>query len=305
MDINNIRLFVLAAEKQNIGSAGRDLRISPAQATTRLAKLEAELGVELLHRSTRKVSLSQDGADYLPYAREILAQDDAARAALGKQSMQLKGTIRFAASSTFAQLYIAPLVPDFLAAYPSLALDLKFSDTQFNLIEGSFDLALRSGPLVDSALKGRKLADDPRILCASPDYLSTQNLPLDSVNDLAKHSLIGFRDGAPRPLAREGKIVGNFDPNRSAGRLIVDDGTSQKVATMAGAGISANSLWSVHEQIMSGELVHVLPDLEVADGAVLWLVYPQSNILSPKVRALIDFLMNRIGKSPPWLDGKV
>jgi DNA-binding transcriptional LysR family regulator len=171
MDTDSLRLFVLAAEKLNISAAGKALGMAPAVASARLAKLETTLGADLLHRSTRKVSLSLEGAEFLPFAKEILAQENAARAALGQGSETATGTLRFAAPSTFAQLYIVPLLPEFLALNPGINLDLCLSDAQYDLIEGSFDLALRNTALTDSSLKGRKLADDQRILCASPRYL--------------------------------------------------------------------------------------------------------------------------------------
>ena len=144
LDTQGIRLFVLAADMLNISAAGRQLGLAPAVASARLAKLENQLGADLLHRSTRKVSLSLEGAEFLPYAREILAQEDAARAALGHGETEVSGTLRFAASSTFAQLYIAPVLPDFLERFPGVRLELKFSDEQANLIEGGFDPARRS-----------------------------------------------------------------------------------------------------------------------------------------------------------------
>ena len=156
MDTDNLRLFVLAAERLNISAAGRALGMTPAAASTRLAKLEHSLGAELLHRSTRKVSVSIEGMEFLPFAREILAQQDAGLAALGRGNPTITGTLRFAASSTFAVEYIAPLVPDFLDSYPHLKLDLRLSDAPFDLIEGSFDLALRSAPLADSSLAPRR-----------------------------------------------------------------------------------------------------------------------------------------------------
>ncbi|WP_299808449.1 LysR family transcriptional regulator [uncultured Roseibium sp.] len=299
MDIDCLRLFVLAAEKLNIGSAGRDLGLAPAVASARLAKLERDLGADLLHRSTRKVSLSLEGAEFLPYAREILAQDAAARAALGKTGVVATGTLRFAAPSTFSQLYIAPILPEFLESHPGISLDLRLSDTQFNLIEGSFDLALRNAPLVESALKGRKLADDTRILCASPEYLAAHGRPATQ-QDLTDHRLIAFRDRKPRPLTSSGQPAGLFDPGNSACRLVIDDGLSQKLATLAGAGISVNSIWSVQAELSDGRLERVLPDVQVQDGAVLWLVYPKANVLSPKVRVFMDFLLEKIGKAPPW-----
>lgn len=299
MDTDNVRLFVLAAERLNISAAGRELGYAPAVATARLARLERSIGSDLLHRSTRKVSLSIEGAEFLPYAREILAQEDAARAAMGLGNPEPTGRLRFAAPSTFAQLYISPLLPEFLRRYPGIDLDLRFSDTTFDLIEGSFDLTLRNSELRDSSLKGRKLADDMRILCASPDYLAAHGTP-QIPEDLQQHQLIAFRDAVPRALVREDRTVGTFDPNIGRCRLRMDDGHSQKLATLAGAGISANSIWSVHGELANGTLIRVLPDCRLDDGAVLWLVYPHSNVLTAKVRVFIDFLLDRIGRAPPW-----
>ncbi|MEO1321120.1 MAG: LysR family transcriptional regulator, partial [Pseudomonadota bacterium] len=118
MDTEALRLFVKAAELLNISAAGRTLGLAPAVAGARLAKLEREVGADLLHRSTRRVSLSLEGAEFLPYAREMIAQEDAAMAALGHHGETIKGTIRFAASSTFAQRYVAPVLPEFLSRYP-------------------------------------------------------------------------------------------------------------------------------------------------------------------------------------------
>ena len=299
MDTDNLRLFVLAADKLNISAAGRDLGLAPAVASARLAKLEHALGADLLHRSTRKVALSLEGAEFLPYAREMLAQEDAAMAALGKGQVSATGTLRFTAPSTFAQLYIAPILPDFLNDNPGVTLDLRLSDTQYNLIEGSFDLALRNSVLGDTSLKGRKLADDTRILCAAPGYLERFGTPRRP-EDLAAHQLVAFKDLGPRPLSGPHGQIGQFDPRLSNGRLIVDDGLSGKIMTLAGAGISINSIWSVHREIEDGSLVHVLPDWKLADATMLWLVYPKANVLSAKVRVFMDFLLDRIGKSPVW-----
>lgn len=299
MDTDSIRLFVLAAEKLNISAAGRELGMAPAVASARLAKLERTLKADLLRRSTRKVTLSLEGAEFLPFAREMLTQESAARAALGLESARATGTLRFAAPSTFAQLYIAPLVSDFMALHPGITLDLRLSDTQFDLIEGSFDLALRNSALEDSSLKGRKLADDLRILCASPDYLAAHGTP-NQPSDLDTHQWIAFKDREPKRLIGPDGGIAHFRPRVGGCRLVVDDGLTQKLATIAGAGISVNSLWSVHREIADGSLVRVLPDYVVDDQTGLWLVYPKSNVLTAKVRVFIDFLLARIGKSPAW-----
>ncbi|WP_163849772.1 LysR family transcriptional regulator [Pseudooceanicola aestuarii] len=301
MDTDNLRLFVLAAEKLNISAAGRALGMAPAAASARLAKLEHALGADLLHRSTRKVALSLEGAEFLPFAREMLAQEDAALAALGQGRLAATGTLRFTAPSTFAQQYIAPILPDFLASHPEVTLDLRLSDVRYDLIEGSFDLALRNSMLEDTNLKCRKLAEDSRILCAAPDYLARHGTPRTPA-ELDRHALLAFRDQAPRALAGPEGARALFDPRGPRGRMILDDGMSQKITTLAGAGISINSLWSVHRELAEGRLVRVLPGWTLADRSVLWLVYPKANVLSAKVRVFMDFLLDRIGRAPAWLE---
>ncbi|MEM6606404.1 MAG: LysR family transcriptional regulator [Pseudomonadota bacterium] len=299
MRTEDLRLFVLAAEKLNISAAGRVLGLAPAVASSKLAKLENLLGADLLHRSTRRVSLSVEGSEFLPYAREIISQEDAAMAALGRGSDQIRGTLRFAAPCSFAQLYIIPLLPEFLARFPELTLDLKLSDLAFDPIEGSFDLALRNAALADSSLRARRLAEDSRVLCASPLYLEARGEP-QQPEDLRNHSLVAFGNPTSRKLRSSAGVTSDLEFSAPNTRLVVDDGRSQVLATLAGAGISMNSRWIIHDYLKRGDLVRVLPDYEVADDANLWLVYPRSNVLSPKVRVLIDFLMEKIAVNPPW-----
>ena len=299
MDTQGIRLFVMAADMLNISAAGRALGLAPAVASARLAKLEKQMGADLLHRSTRKVSLSLEGAEFLPFAREILEQEAAARAALGHGSDGVTGTLRFAASSTFAQLYIAPILPEFLRRYPGVKLELKLSDTQVKLIEGGFDLALRNYAIEDSSLRARKLADDKRFLCASPDYLASHGTPADPT-ELEGHQILVFMDGPARKLTASGSRACTFPPPGVEKRVVCDDGASMRIATKAGVGISMNSCWSVSKDIKDGSLVRVLPDYEVADDSAIWLVYPRSNVLTAKVRVFIDFLIDQIGDPPVW-----
>ncbi len=295
MDTQSLRLFVLASETLNISAAGRALGMAPAVASTRIAKLERFVGADLLHRSTRKVSLSSEGHDFLPYAKEMIAQEEAALAALGKGKTNISGTLRFAAPSTFAQLYLAPLLPLFMDKYPDLTLDLHLSDTRFDLIEGSYDLALRNAVLEDSSLTARKLADDTRILCASPDYLARYGTPKNAC-ELSEHRLIAFQHLEPRPLVSTDGKRAQFDPKHAAHSIILNDGLTQMHITRAGAGISINSLWAVGHEIANGTLVHVLPEFSVANKPALWLIYPKSNVVSVKVRAFMDFLIEHIGK---------
>ncbi len=300
MDTEGIRLFVLAADLLNISAAGRQLGLAPAVASARLSKLENQVGADLLHRSTRKVSLSMEGTEFLPFAREILAQEDGARAALGHGNEEITGTLRFAASSTFAQLFVAPILPEFLERHPGLSLELKLSDTQTNLIEGGYDLALRNYAIEDSSLRARKLADDCRFLCASPGYLARQGTP-QNPEDLAGHQLLGFMNGPAKKLVsrNDGRSC-TFPPPGTKNRVVCDDGASMRLATMAGVGISMNAYWSVHQELKARTLVRVLPDYEVDDGSAIWLIYPKSNVLTAKVRVFIDYLLEKIGDPPIW-----
>jgi len=300
MNTDGLRLFVMAAEMLNISAAGRQLGLAPAVASARLSKLENQVGADLLHRSTRKVSLSLEGAEFLPFAKEILSQEDAALAALGQGSTEARGTLRFAASSTFAQLFIAPILPAFLERYPGVNLELKLSDTQMNLIEGGFDLALRNYAIEDSSLMARKLADDKRILCASPDYLARHGTP-EGPDDLVRHQLLTFMNGAARKLTANGdKPPCTFPPQDAKNRLTCDDGATMRLTTKAGVGISMNSYWNIYQDIQDGSLVRVLPDYQVDDQSAIWLVYPKSNVLTAKVRVFIDFLLEKIGRPPIW-----
>ena len=194
---------------------------------------------------------------------------------------------------------LASSEPEFLQRHPRLDLDLRLSDTPFDLIEGSFDLAFRNAALGDSSLKARKLADDRRILCAAPVYLDRRGVP-QTPGDLAAHDRIGFRDRAAKSLVGPDGAATQIDFGGSGCRLVVDDGANLKAATHAGAGISINSLWSIHREIADGTQVRVLPDHDVDDRTALWLIYPESNVLTAKVRLFIDFLLEQIGKPPVW-----
>ena len=300
MDTSALRLFVLAADMLNISAAGRKLGLTPSMASARLSKLEILMGADLFHRTTRKVALSIEGTEFLPYAREILAQEDAAFAALGQRETKVSGTLRFAASSTFAQRFISPILPEFLARYPGITIELRLSDTQVGLIEGGFDLALRNYAIEDCSLIGRRIAKDKRVLCASPDYLKKHGTP-DSPDALQFHQLIGYLHAKPRKLRKANQDeVFWFPPHNTKPRIIVDDGASMRIAARSGAGICMSSIWSIHTELKEGSLVRVLPDYTVEDNAEIWLVYPKSNVLTSKVRVFIDYLIEKIGEPPIW-----
>ncbi|MEL6377576.1 MAG: substrate binding domain-containing protein, partial [Pseudomonadota bacterium] len=183
-----------------------------------------------------------------------------------------------------------------------LTLDMHLSDAQFDLIEGSYDLALRNAVLASSSLTARKLADDTRILCASPAYIEKYGAPNDP-DDLKSHRIIAFRTLESQRLISSDGQQSELNPKQAAYQLILNDGMTQKLAALNGAGISVSSRWLIHEDITSGALRHVLPDYKIAEQPALWLIYPKSNVVSAKVRVFMDFLIEHVGKAPAWIDG--
>lgn len=300
MDTNGVRLFVFAADMLNISAAGHRLGLTPSVASARLSKLELQVGADLFHRSTRKVTLSIEGAEFLPYAREMIAQEEAALAALGKGNPNVSGTLRFAASSTFSQQFIAPILSEFLERYPEVNIELKLSDTPANLIEGGFDLALRNYTAEDNSFMGRRLADDTRILCASPDYLNNYGVPEEPA-DLVSHQLLVFMHTKPRKMiSSQSEQTYLFPPPNSKPRVICDDGASMRIAAKAGVGICMSSVWNIYSDLKAGTLVRVLPDYQLDEQSSVWLMYPKSNVLTAKVRVFIDYLIEKIGSPPVW-----
>lgn len=300
MDTNGIKLFVLAAETLNISAAGQQLGLTPSVASAWLSKLETQVGADLFHRTTRKVSLSIEGKEFLPYAKEILAQQESALAALGRGNPNVSGTLRFAASSTFAQRYVIPILPEFLERYPDINVELMLSDSQVKLIEGGFDLALRNLAAEDSSLIGRRLASDTRVLCASPKYIELHGTP-KKPEELTHHQLLVFMNAKTRKLTTQSnQQTYNFPPANTKPRVVCDDGASMRIAAKAGLGICMSSLWNIHEDLVDGSLIRVLPDYQIDDQSAVWLVYPKSNVLTAKVRVFIDYLLEKIGTPPIW-----
>lgn len=177
MNNAHLKLFVRLAATHNISVAGAELSLSPAVASAQLSKLEQDLGVRLLHRTTRKVALTEEGKAFLPHAEDVLASVEAARAAVGAGESSPFGTLRVAAPASFGRMHLMPALKDFMQQYPKLSVDFRFSDTIVDLVEGGFDIAIRNAELKDSSLIARKLASDRRILTAAPSYLAKNGEP--------------------------------------------------------------------------------------------------------------------------------
>ncbi|MCC5450425.1 LysR family transcriptional regulator [Rheinheimera sp. UJ51] len=295
MNLEHLTLFVRVAALNNISLAGSELGLSPAVASAHISKLEESLGVRLLHRTTRKVALTEEGQAFLQHAEDVLASVEAAKAAVGAGSVLPSGTLRIAAPASFGRMHLLPGLTLFMQNYPQLKIDLKLSDNIVDLVEGGFDIAVRNSELKDSSLIARKLATDQRVLCAAPAYLA-QAAALEKPEDLANHNcltLMGLDrwhfQAAERQISIKAK--GNFN---------TDNGEALRDACVNGLGISINSTWSAYQHLLRGELVRVLPDYPLISDTAIWAVYPSSRQLAPKVRAFISFFSDYFGQPPFW-----
>lgn len=298
MNIEHLKLFIRIAATHNISQAGAELRLSPAVASAHISKLEESLGVRLIHRTTRKVSLTEEGKDFLPHAEEVLSSVDAARAAVGLGKGLPSGTLRVSASASFGRMHLVPALKGFLARYPDLNVDLRLSDSIIDMVEGGFDIAIRIAGLKDSTLVARKLAPDDRIVCASPDYLQQYGVP-QTPDDLSNHrciSLLGLEHWRFQTPDGEVtvKIKGNFR---------TDNGEAVRDACVNGVGIAISSIWSVYQQLEKGELVQVLEEYPLISDTAIWAVYPSSRLLAPKVRAFIDYYSQCFSSPVYWGKG--
>ena len=295
MNVEHLKLFVRVAVTHNISQAGAELGLSPAVSSAHISKLEEALGVRLIHRTTRKVSLTEEGMAFLPHAEEVLASVEAARASVGAGEASPRGTLRVTASASFGRMHLVPALGDFLSRYPELNLDLRLTDYIVDLVEGGFDIAIRNSDLKDSTLIARKLAPDRRILCASPEYLAKHGEP-QLPSDLREHQCVSLM-GLDNWIfdTSEGQLT-----LKVKGRLRTDHGEAMRDASVGGLGISINSTWSVYEHLKRGELVQVLPNFPLLADADIWAVYPSSRLLAPKVRAFIDFFAERFSAPTYW-----
>ena len=284
MNIEHLRLFTRIDTTQNISRAGRELGLSPAVASAYINKLEAGLGVRLVHRTTRKVALTEEGRAFLPHAEEVLSSVEAARAAVGAGSAEPSGTLRVTVPASFGRMHVLPALSEFLANHSKLNIDIRFSDTVVDMVEGGFDVAIRIGELEDSSLIARKLAPDRRILCASPAYLSKHGEPRTPA-DLKQHQCITL-------VQMENWVFSSGEGEQSirvAGRIRTDSGDAVRDACVDGLGITVNSRWSAYQHLDAGDLVEVLPDYPLVSNSAIWAVFPSSRLIAPKVRAFVDY----------------
>jgi DNA-binding transcriptional LysR family regulator len=286
LDASTLKFFVRVAALGAFGKAGREFGLSPTAATQRIKGLEADLGVKLFNRTTRAVALTADGKVFLGHAKRIIESIEDARSDLSGGTKNIQGELRVAGSASFGRRFIAPYIAEFLRAYPDVRVRLELNDGVVDIVEQGFDLALRIGTLSSSTLVARKLAENPRLLVASPAYLKDAGRPR-LPKDLASHNCIvlaenknwKLRDGAGE--VHEVRVTGNFSTNY--GEVITE-------AALADAGIALKSLWDIRHLLADGSLLPVLQDYTVEPVWSLWAVRPPGRLVPARVRAFIDFI---------------
>ncbi len=293
--------FVAVVEQGGFAPAARRLGVAPSSLTRQLNALEEHLGARLMNRSTRSVTLTEEGTQYYEDARRILEELEGADRTVSEVSGPPSGLLRVAMPVAFGRLHVGPVLPAFLRAYPGIQLDIRLSDTVADLAMERIDVAIRLGPMASTELIARKLAPHCRVICASPDYLGQHGAPTRPA-DLAQHNCLQFdylTGSTSWNLTREGrsekvKVSGNLKANGS--ELL-------REAAVGGGGLLLMPTWLVGEDLATGRLVRVLEDWIPTPGAsegAVWAAYPANRRGSKKLVCFLDFLENHFGSPPYW-----
>jgi len=290
-------VFAKVVASGSLSAAARDLGVSTAVVSRRLAGLEARLGVRLVNRTTRRLALTDEGASYHEACVRILAEIEDADAAAAAKRVEPQGLLKVALPASFGHKHIAPLIPPFAARYPKIQLALSLSDRAVNVIEEGYDLAIRIGQLEDSSLAARKLAPNRRVVCASPEYLRRHGSPR-TPDDLPRHNCLTTNDLQMNweyrgPDGKRGTV-------RVSGHYACDNWEVLREWAMAGLGVALKSTWDVRKQLEEGSLVRLLPGFDFGTDVAIYAVYPHRRYLPAKTRVFIDYLAESFGPEPYW-----
>ena len=295
--ITSMRVFVRAASAGSLSAAGRQLNMSPAMATKHVNALEAHLGVKLFHRTTRRLSLTEAGSDYLDACQRILPEIDEAEAAATSQRIKATGRLRMNVPVSFGHSFIAPLIPEFCRRHPEVEVELGLSDTQLDLIAGNWDLAIRIGRLADSPLQARRLGDSDMVVCAAPGYLDRRGIPR-RINELTQHNCLGYTLSASQSDKHWGfGTHGEFKVPVN-GNLHANNGDALLVAAVHGQGIIYQPRFIVGEALEHGKLVALELDKPTIELGGIHVLYPPDRRPPAKVRVMIDYLVEALATTP-------
>lgn len=294
-----IAVFVRVVEDGGFSAAARTLGLTPSAVSKLVSRLENRLGVRLMHRTTRAFSLTHEGEVYYQRSARILRDIEDAEEAITRLNEAPRGTLKVNAAVAFATCQVAPLLPEFLALCPDVQVQLTATDRVVDLIEESVDVAIRLGSRTDSSLIARRLVDDQRLICASPEYLRRYGTPR-TPSDLAQHNCLTWigNQGALNDWPFTGPDGVYTLPVQ--GRCEINAGDTLYELTRAGVGIARMAEFRIATDIRAGRLVPLLSQHHVTDLLPISVLYPHRRHLLPKVRAFVDFLVSKFTPVPPW-----
>ncbi len=293
--LGDLEVFAQVVSAGSLSAAGRELGLSPAVVSKRLRRLEDRIGTRLIQRTTRQISLTEAGQGYYERVIAILAGLDEAEAFVTRRSQQARGILKVSAPTTFGRMHIAPHLKTFMGANPDLAVNLVISDRLVDIVAEGFDIAIRVAALPDSSLVARRLAPVRRILCATPSYLEAHGVP-QTLDDLEKHNCLPPHNNDPWNLHGPD---GSFQ-YRATGRLATNSSEVVRECVISGLGIALRSTWDIFEELQSGKLVRVLPQIEGSRDVAIYAVYASRHFLPTKIRVFVDYLSELFGPRPYW-----
>lgn len=287
--LQSVAAFAETARHGSFAAAARELGLTPSAVAKSVARLEADLGLRLLHRTTREVSLTSDGHGLYERCRRIVEEIDALRAQAEGVRGEPSGTLRLSAPVTWGRKVLVPRLADLVTRHPRVALDVALSDRQVDVVKEGFDAAVRIGRLRDSTLVGRRIGQQQVLVCASPAYVARHGTPA-SPADLSAHRCLAFRmptTGRSRPW--EFVVAGAPYVNTPAARVVMDEGEALVAAAAAGLGLIQVPDYMADEALRAGALVEVLADCR-PPAVPISIVHPSARQVTPRLRALLDLL---------------
>ncbi|QDG78079.1 LysR family transcriptional regulator [Labrenzia sp. PHM005] len=296
MRLDDLKFFERVAALGSLSAAGREFGLSPSASSTRLSNLEKELGTQLVVRTTRRTALTEAGEVFLRHASAALQEMNQAKAQISAAEEAPRGVLRISSNVFFGRKHILPYLAEFRQLYPDLRLEIDMTDRLVDLVGEGYDMAIRGAPLPDSSLMARKLGGNPRVLCASPEYLARKGFP-ETPEDLRNHDCIGFD---PMRVwyfnGPNGEVA--FQPTDAV--VSGDSGDFAYDAAIYGLGLTVKSTAHVWEDLRDGRLVEVMTDYPVARTGNIYAVYPPAKFVPPKISAFVDFLISKYGRPPYW-----